>query len=60
MVCLTQMQNKTEDACVDKVYYVRGSGWIPVPSSRLGEVPRVIAEHHEREARRDMLLLARP
>jgi len=36
----------------EETYYVRGSGWIQVPKDRLNEIPKVIREHHEMEARR--------
>ncbi len=33
------------------VFYVRGSGWLPIPESRLNEIPVVIREYHDRSAR---------
>jgi len=33
-------------------YMVAGSGLVPVPKSRLNEIPRVIAEYHAQEAKK--------
>ncbi len=37
--------------------YVMGSGLVRVPPGRVNEIPKVIQEHHEREAERARWLL---
>jgi len=36
-------------------FYVTGSGPIRVPNARLHEIPKVIAEHHTDQAKRELL-----
>ncbi len=52
------LRKRTEEKEPEK-YYVKGSGWLPVPKDRLNEIPKVIQEHHEWEARRDRLRFGR-
>jgi hypothetical protein len=35
-------------------FYVTGSGFVWVPEARSNEIPRVIAEHHREQAKREL------
>ena len=39
----------TEKESRSKVYYVRGSGYFPVPEARIHEIPSLRRETHETE-----------
>jgi hypothetical protein len=41
-----------------QAYYVTGSGLVNVPTDRMTEIPRIIAEHHALEAERAKQLAA--
>jgi len=38
----------------DQGFYVTGSGPVRVPNSRAHQIPKVIAEHHRDEAKREL------
>jgi len=40
-------------------FWVRGSGLIFIPKDRANEIPKVIEEHHRREAQRNRLIYLR-
>jgi hypothetical protein len=47
------MYMKKQGKAREDVYYVHGSGLVPVPEARLFEIPYVIEEHHERERQQE-------
>jgi len=52
------MGNREEKPGLSKVYYVRGSGLIPIPLDSMNEVAEIRSKHHEQEVK-DAALLAR-
>lgn len=50
------MQSNGEAEALKRVYYVRGSGFFAVPAERMNEIPRLRAEHHERETNNSMAM----
>jgi len=49
------MEYKREKTGLSKVYYVPGSGLIPIPVEQMGEVPELRNEYHEQEVRNAVL-----
>lgn len=44
------MQSNRGNRNLNSVYYVEGSGLFAVPAERVGEISRLKAEYHDREA----------
>jgi len=54
-VWMAKMENR-KGSCEKEVYYVYGSGFFPVPKSRINEIPRLKVELHSAEVQRGMVI----